>query len=394
MTNRPTLGEQGAIDLSEELAQLNARAFMVCTGAGLEAQLASWRRPGASQYLVGAEFPYARSQLLRFLGHAPDEGCCSEPCALDMAMMAYVRACEHSIIEPGPGVPLGIAVTAAVASTRAPRGGYRAHICIMGPQRMIRRSLELTRGGCQQPVGELRAQHDRQLVRAMADLLQRLAEPDFRTDPQLLAWARAALRRRPRFKADHTRAKASAKGLYLPTSMNPLHDGHRALVTAARSTLGMECSYLVAADTLHKNSPTVAELLEKIAMVRVDAWLQRGPAPCPDIEISFGDPLYIDKARARPGSYFVVGADAALRLLEPHWQGDVEGMLAEFSRLDTVFLVHGRMVDERFVECEDLDIPSGFGHCFRGLRGRMDQSSSDIRATQAPPPDGVAQVHT
>jgi hypothetical protein len=68
-----------------------------------------------------------------------------------------------------------------------------------------------------------------------------------------------------------------------------------------------------------------------------------------------GDPLYIDKARRRPHAAFVIGADAALRMLDPKWGVAPGALLEEFQSLGTCFHVAPRIVDGKELSILDVE---------------------------------------
>ena len=118
------------------------------------------------------------------------------------------------------------------------------------------------------------------------------------------------------------------------------------------------------------------------AMLRRAVWLKGR-----NVLFSQGDPLYLDKARRHPNCSFLIGADAALRMLDPKWGVDVEPLLNEFCKLNVKFFVTPRKVDgliRTFMDVRDVVAPLGYGGLF--LPGAcvksseyLDMSSSQLR---------------
>ncbi len=102
-----------------------------------------------------------------------------------------------------------------------------------------------------------------------------------------------------------------------------------------------------------------------------------------DFLLTENDPLFIDKARQRAGSAFLIGADVFASMLDPMWGIDPRALLAEFQALGAHFYVVGRRVKGSFYELPDLlagngstAIPGEFHSLFTTVPGRWDVSSS------------------
>jgi len=103
------------------------------------------------------------------------------------------------------------------------------------------------------------------------------------------------------------------------------------------------------------------------------------------IEFSREDPLFVDKARQRPGATFIVGTDAVQNLLDPKWGVSLSLALRQLQTHQAKFLVLGRRTaDGRFTTCEDLEIPSTHADMFTSLDGRVDISSTELREVHSP----------
>ena len=361
------------IDLHRTLIEQDAVVHLSCAGAGPALVNKLWRCPGASSYLVGVSAPYGRSQLSRYVGHAIEGSFCSREVAIDLATMSYVSATEHLVVEGSEGRPVGIGVTAAVASSRLPRGDQRAHVVVMSDEAVLYREVKFRKGiGMRE-----RWLQDTILAENVSELLSIALGDEGAGFEDSSEEALERLFRYPSFEVDGSRRTATSSGLYLPASLNPHHEGHREMARLAENAVGGEvrARYLVSASPIHKKRPTVQELLAKVGAVSAER--HRGELRA--IEFSKDDPLFVDKVAQRPGSVFVIGADTMRNILDPKWGIESEEVLRRFRRSKAGFLVMGRKVAGAFLKCEDLRVPREFADLFTPLGGRIDISSTEIR---------------
>jgi len=362
--------------LHETLIRMDARLFVATAGAGLRFLSGLWAQPGASSYWIGAITPYAQGQLAAFLGYVPIRSFCSREVALDLATMSYIQACEQRALEGSQqtGFPIGLGITASVASIRMPRGAQRAHLCVVTEARVRHVELRFEKA----IGGEARAEHDAQLARAARELLEAVVlgknAGDDATDE-----AMQRLFAYPCFEIDGRRTKTSAgsPACYVPATLNPLHEGHVELARRADQYLerSRDARFLVTATPVHKTATTLGSLLDRVGQVR--ALRARDEPRC--IELSRDDPLFVDKVRQRPGATFVIGSDTLERLLDPRWGHAPEAVLRSFEQYGVHFLVMGRQTDGRFLRLGDLAAAAAAPHLFSELEGRVDQSSSALR---------------
>jgi hypothetical protein len=362
--------------LRSEAARLlgvHQRVYVVATGAGAGLQELLWDVPGASRFLVGAEFPYAPEATKRFLGGAPPDGFCSARTALALAMEAYYRAC---LPDYGGRPCVGLGLSGSVASTREHRGDHRVHVATVTDSEVMSYAVKLEKG-----VGvdfRLRDGHVSDATGLYALLAAVGLSPawhpappdrfDARTDPDR---ALEILERHPVFRASGRRETAPANGNGLtifPGTFNPPHEAHSWLARESQALLH------VTIDPPHKPSMTVGEVLRRARMLEGH-----------DRMFTRGDPLYLDKARRFPGARIVIGADAFERMLDPRWGPKIGPMLAEFVRLGCAFLVADREIDGRMITVADLPLDSARAICTRIRRPpeHLRLSSTDIRDASA-----------
>ncbi|MDQ8199898.1 hypothetical protein QEH56_17175 [Pelagicoccus enzymogenes] len=356
------------MNLHQTLIENNAIIQLATAGAGAELISELWKQPGSSAYLAGAHLLQAKTELADYIGFQPTDGFCSKETALDMAMAAYLRAVKTNEREQAGKHPIGIAVTAAVASTRLPRGEQRAHIAIVHEKGVTQRFETWSKETGLHP----RLQQDQRITDAT---LQALKEVLAGTDLPICLDAFDRLRAHPIFLPNGQRkAGLPRKGAFFPANFNPIHEGHRLACLQAEARIGAKVHFMIEACPPNKPAIPVPELLRRVALLQLE-----NDKHARAVMITIGQPNYIDKARAHPGSRFIAGADAVERLLLPIWGYDVNYMLEEMDALDTKFYVLGRRAEGRFVTVEDLNVPTAFRHLFEHLDGFHDASSTQIR---------------
>jgi hypothetical protein len=162
----------------------------------------------------------------------------------------------------------------------------------------------------------------------------------------------------------------------LPGSFNPLHQGHRDLCKAAESWLGGPVYYELSVTNVDK-PPLDSQVIE--ARLRQfdehPVWITSAPT-------------FVEKAILLPNMTFIVGADTAVRIVEPRYYGDNEfGMKAALDAIRQTgcrFLVAGRFFQGRFLTSDDVRIPDGYEALFERLpetHFRCDVSSTELRAS-------------
>jgi hypothetical protein len=332
-------------------------------GAGAEFIEGCWYTPGTSSWLDSADFLYSGRSTARFLGFKPDRFVTRET-AIDLAMQSFILACEDNLDSKQKRMPVGLGLTAAVASISSPprRGGHRVHAVVMTPVRTLAVELQLPAAQ-----GEEARGHDGETTSEAAMMLVREAlgqqvkaiwhvgdspvggdvsqtgfgfylQPQDVTEEML----RQRLDLRPFFD-DGRRLKASCvdRGVHalFPGTFNPVQDAHLAWAGTVDDRLGLQTVLSIDMDPPHKQALSVAQVLERVAMVRMLGWSE-GEAPR-SIVVTQGAPLYVDKARRFPGVPILMGADAFMRAQDPAW-GDPEKVFAEIRALKTRLLVAPR----------------------------------------------------
>ncbi len=398
---------QDVIGAVRALRDTGKLIYVATTGAigGLMENL--WLVPGASENILGSIFCYNRRALVDFLGFEP-VSFCSSTTAEEMAARAYWHGMELARRDgrENPDV-IGIGMTAAVATGRDRKGAERVHICVYTPDRVENRSHTFDK----EPPG---ANDDSRLalregqgqacdMMTLNALLSFVGIPTVgvcaeleRTDGSVLyhlsayvtgsrfpfglvAWnGREPESERQAFDEMHYRPsldKVADQVILLPGSFDPLHHGHIGLAEMIQKMTERLVVYEMTNTHPNKGIISADELGRRMEQFRAFA----------PVIVDDNAPLYIDKARLHKGVPMVMGADAALELLDSrHYGGDIMELykvLAEFQELGTMLYVVGRLVKRTgaFMTLSDLPIPDRFRSIFRDVSFREDVASSDLR---------------
>ena len=360
-----------------------ARLVIAVTGGGVGLLAALTVVPGASRTLLGAAVPYSAAALRRYIGGEP-EGACSAATASDMALAALARAREFAP-ETDRDL-LGVGITCGLATDRERRGENRCFVAVVGPGGELHRGLTLVKGARSRP-GEERVASDL----ALATIL-RMAGIDGEPELDLLEGervvvttpgveyrlARLADERMDRVALDGTgRAVATENpAALLAGSYNPLHAGHRALLTAAGHEVGAAVAAEISVENVDKPLLDAEEVLRRVRQFVAD-----------DRVFVTRAATFREKARLFPATTFVIGVDTAERLVALAYYGDNEvemrAALGEIRAAGCRFLVAGRADQAgRFQTLADVAIPPEFAPLFSELpeaRFRADVSSTEIR---------------
>jgi nicotinamide mononucleotide (NMN) deamidase PncC len=363
----------------DKLKELGVNIHVAATGGGASLQNKLWSVPGCSAYFSGASFPYSPEEQEEFLGFKP-EHFCSEEAAVDLASAAYMKAYKF-----GGKKPVGVGITASLASVEEHRGDHRFYVCVMTDDKSLLFQKTLAKGKgmiVRKWDGETCDEHAFQLL---SDALQLSPEPfldKLTIDASELA--KTCFWKHPFFTATGKRLDKlpkEGKVALMPGAFNPPHEGH---FGAAQSALD-ECYYRtvfeITADPPHKDALSVQAMLQRAKLLQGQDRLFTQQLP-----------LYIDKARKYPKRPIILGADAMIRLLDPKWGPNIMEMFSEFYDFGTKLLVAGREVNGVFTTCEDIlsDIHSKYPFkdwasaqiVMKPLKGQWDISSTELRNKQ------------
>jgi nicotinamide mononucleotide (NMN) deamidase PncC len=359
------------------------KAVLAVTGGGSTAISALLAVPGASATVLEARVPYVAPALAEWLGGVPEQAA-SAGTALSMACAAWTRAAALAPDEAGTN--LGVACTASLASDRPKRGDHRIHVACQSATRTRLASLTLAKGARDRGSEERVA--TALVLRTLAQAcgvdpgfdLPLAGDEHVEADEQIAAPPLADV------WLGHSAGVWSLPGGELTDSVDPLprgllcgsfdplHDGHEGLRVAAEKALGGPVFFELTVRNADKPPLDYLRLEQRRA--------QFTGTP---LRVS-GQANFVDKAHHLPGTTFVVGADTAVRIVEPRFYGGGEvgvvEALASLRRSGASFLVAGRGSEEGFRTLADISIPAGFEDLFSEIPEsafRADISSTEIR---------------
>ncbi len=358
-------------------------AALALTGGGAGAITALLRRHGGSHTVLEAVIPYAPAALDQYLDR-PVSGAASDETSRDLAKVAYGRALR---LRPDSSVPVvGLGATAALATDRPRRGARRVHVDTFDGSRTASAALEL--GHPDRSREEDEAITERLILARLADSIGIEARLGLGLGADDRVEVTERLRRHPielvangeqpwivaRPDGAH-RPGGPEPAALVPGSFNPAHQGHRALIAAARRRVTGLAAYELSVTNVDKPPLAPAMVASRVEQVVGEA----------DVLITSA-PTFVEKARLFPKSMFAIGADTALRVTVPDYYGGDGAMreaLAELRRLGNRFLVAARHDGSRLVRLDDLAIPDAFRDLFEAIPPdelRVDVASSDLRA--------------
>lgn len=160
-------------------------------------------------------------------------------------------------------------------------------------------------------------------------------------------------------------------------SFNPLHAGHEQIAARASEMLGGEVAYELSLMNVDKPSLSLEE-----ATARIGAINSRSKSP---IVVSAAAE-FLSKAKALPGSVFVVGADTILRVGDARYyqnsESNCDQAIRTIAELHCRFLVFGRTVEGTFIDRPSAEFPASLRSLCEFVPEedfRNDISSTDLR---------------
>jgi len=348
--------------LIEKVYSLDGQFSLAITGGGTSAIASLFGVAGASTTLLEATVPYHPAALGRFVSASSPQGC-NTYTARAMAMAAYSSAQN---IRPGDHL-IGVGCTAAIATNRARKGADRCHIAVQAAGFTSIYDIDLHK---EDDRTEQEAACRNAIIGAMAAAVDIPIEPsDMGTrtkhiDAEKL-WVDLLAR-------DIDSTSTSAKPCVFPGAFNPIHDGHRGMISFARDLLGQDVTLELSIRNVDKPPLDFLSMSER----------------CTDeYDLVFTNaPTFVEKSSIFPNSMFVVGLDTIVRIDEPRYYGSETARnkaLATMADRGARFLVFGRQTGKGFNTLADVSLSKTLkGMCTAVTEDqfRHDISSSEIRS--------------
>lgn len=362
----------------EALLQTDRSIAVAVTGGGSRAVSWLFNHPGASRCFVEASIPYHEQSLADFLERPGPH-----PADLETARRLAER-CGRRAAGLQNHAPVGVGVTAALATDRVRRGADRAFASVRTNDHYHNAALLFDKPG------------DRLLQEEVVStiLLTRLAagcgvevggaplpgwahletsqDPVHEGIEDLLAGRAEVVGMDAESAAIET---VSADRVLVSGSFNPMHDGHRGLAAAAERLSGRTAAFELSVRNVDKPELAYRDILQRSCQDRDGRDL-----------LLTTEPTFVGKARRLPGTWFAVGYDTALRLVEPSYYDGTKGMEAALKELLAAgcrFFVAGRHWQGQWCGLRQIRLPDGFADLFEEIpeaEFRLDISSSEIRS--------------
>lgn len=374
-------------DLVERIHDRPQLLVMNFAGAGVQALAWLHSVGGSSRTVLEAVDRYSVGTLREATGFVPDQFT-SLRVGKALAEHAWSRAAALAeAAEPGLShVVVGVGLTATIATDRPKRGDHRMVLATRDAFGVVARELVLAKGERTRAEEEdlvslltLRAIAGASGILDLPGLALLEGERVETTFDAALPVRAFECGDRPwlRLEPDGRWSEpAQQRGLALVSgNFHPVHDGHWELARVAAEAHGREVAFELPVANAEKGLVPMLEVRRRAAQFALRAPLLLTRAP-----------LFVTKAELFPDALFVVGADTAMRVVDPgFYGGSRQEMAAALERIRAAggrFLVAGRKVRDAFVTLADVPVPEGFGDLFEGLPEqafRRDVSSTDIR---------------
>ena len=378
----------------ELLNRFNAQVVVVVSGGGTQVIPQLLAGGGASNVMLEALVPYAKSAVAEFLGGNPD-AYCSDRTTRQLAVAGWQRSVKLS--SQGRN-NVGIAATASLRSGKPKMGQHRVHIATHRVQETVTATLQLKKNAR----SRLEEEHVAALLclDVLVSTVTETTNHPWRKELESLLLPEEEIVRNE-YKAParwqelwiseeveipikiniagQTRQRLGQVNnrLIFSGSFSPLHEGHLAMARIAEEIAERPVEWELSVTNVDKPMLDYIEVSQRVEQFEGETlWLSRAAT-------------FIEKVHVFPQSTFVMGADTYVRLIDPKYyhgsQARLNDAMQTICRQSRGLIVFGRMQDQKFQNPTTCDVPPALREItyFVSEREfRMDVSSSGIRANK------------
>jgi len=378
----------------ELLNRFNAQVVVVVSGGGTQVIPQLLAGGGASNVMLEALVPYAKSAVAEFLGGNPD-AYCSDRTTRQLAVAGWQRSVKLS--SQGRN-NVGIAATASLRSGKPKMGQHRVHIATHRVQETVTATLQLKKNAR----SRLEEEHVAALLclDVLVSTVTETTNHPWRKELESLLLPEEEIVRNE-YKAPvrwqelwiseeveipieinsagQTRQRLGQVNnrLIFSGSFSPLHEGHLAMARIAEEIAERSVEWELSVTNVDKPMLDYIEVSQRVEQFEGETlWLSRAAT-------------FIEKVHVFPQSTFVMGADTYVRLIDPKYyhgsQARLNDAMQTICRQSRGLIVFGRMQDQKFQNPTTCDVPPALREItyFVSEREfRMDVSSSGIRANK------------
>ena len=378
----------------ELLNRFSAQVVVVVSGGGTQVIPQLLAEGGASNVMLEALVPYAKSAVAEFLGGNPD-AYCSDRTTRQLAVAGWQRSIKLS--SQGRN-NVGIAATASLRSGKPKMGQHRVHVATHRVQETVTATLQLKKNA------RSRLEEERVAALLCLDVLvstvTETTNHPWRKELESLLLPeeeivrneyRASVRWQKLWISEdvevpieinssgQTRQRLGQVNnrLIFSGSFSPLHEGHLAMARIAEEIAERPVEWELSVTNVDKPMLDYIEVSRRVEQFEGKTlWLSRAAT-------------FIEKVHVFPQSTFVMGADTYVRLIDPKYyhgsQKRLNDAMRTICRQSRGLIVFGRMQDQEFQNPTTCDVPPALREItyFVSEREfRMDVSSSGIRANK------------
>ncbi len=369
----------------------DAKIVLVASGGGTQVIPQLLAPGGASDVMLEALVPYAKSAVTEFLGSEP-LAFCSDHTARQLAVAGWQRSVKLS----NHGLNnVGVAVTASLRSEKPKMGQHRVHVAVHRVNGTCTATLRLTKN--------TRSRLEEEYIAALLCLDVLVSAVTEKTDHPWRKQLETLLSPEEEIICDEYKPPVSWQNLFssvevaMPIEMNggtptpplsrrmnnrlifsgsfaPLHEGHLAMAGIAEEIAERPVEWELSVMNVDKPMLDYIEVARRVKQFKGKTlWLSRAAT-------------FIEKVHVFPQSTFVMGADTYVRLIDPkYYHGSrkrLNDAMRTICRQSRGLIVFGRMYNQEYQNPATFDVPQALREItyFVSEREfRMDVSSSGIR---------------